>query len=135
MVGRFVWLAGSIAVALSLPLASRGQTPLVPIGRPAMMAQGFSAVQNVPVYTPLPTGPFNSTQPTVPVFWPNQMSVRVENWVSMIHFPIHGTQPGSSPLPAPSSFPSTQYPNALNPFASPLTSTSKGMFGNGAGGI
>ena len=103
-----------------LVVPSWAQTPLVPIGRPAMMAQGFAPVQNVPIFTPGPTGPFNSTQSTTPVFWPNQMGVRIENWVSMLKFPIHGTQQGDSPLPTPSSFPSMKYPNALNPFSSPL---------------
>jgi hypothetical protein len=53
----------------------------------------------------------------------------------MMLFPKHGTQIGASPLPTPDQFPSTQYPNALNPFASPLIVNNKGIFGNGGDGL
>jgi hypothetical protein len=100
-----------LAIGLVSRQSSQGQTPLVPIGRPYMMAQGFTPLQNQVIDT---------SYPVTPVMPPNQMGIRLPNFLSFLRIPNHGTQIGVSPMPQPSSFPSMQYPNALNPFSSPL---------------
>lgn len=96
-----------LGVGLMLPEKGRGQSPLVPLGRPFTMASGFSQpANNVPIDT---------SSSVVPM--PGQrLGITMPNFRKLMSFPNLNITRGSSPLPTASSYNSASYPNALNPF-------------------
>jgi len=98
-----------LVAGLMMPEKGRGQSPLVPLGRPFTMASGFSQpAKNVPIDTS------NSIVPM-----PGQrVGITMPNFRKLMSFPNFNITRGVSPLPTASTFSSASYPNALNPFTS-----------------
>lgn len=97
-----------LVAGLMLPAKGRGQSPLVPLGRPFTMASGFGQpAKNVPIDTS------NSIVPM-----PGQrVGITMPNFRKLMSFPNFNITQGSSPLPQASTYNSASYPNALNPFS------------------
>lgn len=94
----------SLAIALLFTLVglAQAQQQFFKTGRPSLAFGATGPIVNQPIDVGLNSGAFSSGNFIGTMF--RKMSLT--NWQK--------TQ-GVSPLPAPSSFPSTQYPNKINP--------------------
>src|SRR5262245_14202287 len=106
-----VLLGVALAIGLGGPQTGRGQNSVAPIGRPALFGTNFSAsdIQNVPIDTSKAVAPVPGIQQG-PLSNFNMSSV-----LSFITFGGAKSTIGTSPLPSPTTFPSTKYPNTFKP--------------------
>lgn len=96
--------------------SGRAQSMLFPVGQPYTFASGFSGPT---VASPTNIATSNNVSSNVVTVLPQQSTGMMTTlYRNLMLFPNLNMNTGTSPLPAPSSFPGAAFFNNLNPFVS-----------------